>query len=106
MVLAYDITRMDTFLNLETWLREVKQQTDPQTVIVLLGNMSDKEEHREVTQQQAEEFRAKHKIAFWIETSAKTGSNVEDLFLLAAKLVYFKNKDKIGLMKDQSQNSK
>ena len=47
--MAYDITRMDTFLNLETWLREVRQQTDPSTVIVLIGNMADKEESREVT---------------------------------------------------------
>ncbi len=79
-------------------MREVRQQTDPSTVIVLLGNMSDKEESREVTQQQAEEFRDKHKISFWIETSAKTGKNVQDLFLVAAKLVYIRNKDKIGLM--------
>ena len=57
VVLAYDITRLDTFLNLETWLREVKQQIDPQVVVILIGNMKDREEHREVTVKQAEEFR-------------------------------------------------
>lgn len=42
VVLAYDITRMDTFLNLETWLKEVKQQTEPNLVVILIGNMSDR----------------------------------------------------------------
>jgi len=43
VVLAYDITRLDTFLNLETWLKEVKQQTEPNLVVILIGNMKDRE---------------------------------------------------------------
>ncbi len=67
---------MDTFLNLETWLKEVKQQSESNVVIILVGNMRDRKEQREVPKEQAEEFARKHKIAFFIETSAKTGDNV------------------------------
>jgi GTPase SAR1 family protein len=51
--LCYDITRMDTFLNLETWLREVRQQSDANVVVVLIGNMCDRDDHREVPIEQA-----------------------------------------------------
>lgn len=98
VVLAYDITRLDTFLNLATWLVEVRQQSDPNVIIVLIGNMSDRESKREVSREQAEKFRLENKIAFFAETSAKTGHNVELAFLLASKLLYRQNKDKLGVM--------
>jgi hypothetical protein len=60
--------------------------------------MKDRENHREVSVEQADEFRKKHKIALYIETSAKTGENVQTVFLLASKLLYMQNKDKIGEM--------
>ncbi len=60
--------------------------------------MKDRETHREVSVEQAEDFRKKHKIALYVETSAKTGENVQSVFLLASKLLYMQNKDKIGEM--------
>lgn len=74
--LCYDITRMDTFLNLETWLREVRVQSEASVTVVLIGNMKDREDLREVKQEQAQEFCRKNNIAFFLETSAKTGENV------------------------------
>ena len=91
-MLTYDITRMDTFLNLATWLVEVRQHSDPNVVVILLGNMSDRENKREVPREQAEKFRRENKIAFFAETSAKSGQNVESSFLLASKLLYRQNK--------------
>ena len=92
VVLTYDITRMDTFLNLATWLVEVRQHSDPNVVVILLGNMSDRENKREVPREQAEKFRRENKIAFFAETSSKSGQNVESSFLLASKLLYRQNK--------------
>ena len=37
-------------------------------------------------------------MAFFIETSAKTGQNVEEIFITAAKLLYSGYKDKIAVM--------
>ncbi len=43
VVLTYDITRMDTFLNLESWLKEVRLQSEPNVTLILIGNQKDKE---------------------------------------------------------------
>ena len=76
VMLTYDITRMDTFLNLETWFKEVRKESEPDVIIILVGNFNDKEDQREITVQMAEEFRQRHNILMKIESSAKTGENV------------------------------
>ena len=48
-MLTYDVTRLETFLNLEHWLTEVNQNIDPNVVKVLVGNMIDKNDKRQVT---------------------------------------------------------
>lgn len=48
-------------------------------IIVLVGNKTDLNEKREVTTQQGEEEAKKHNLMF-IETSAKVGHNVKNLF--------------------------
>ena len=48
-------------------------------IIVLVGNKTDLNEKREVTAQQGEEEAKKHNLLF-IETSAKLGHNVKQLF--------------------------
>lgn len=60
MALTYDITRMDTFLNLESWLKEVRMQSEQNVTLVLIGNQKDREEYREVSVKMAEAFRRKH----------------------------------------------
>ena len=49
VVLAYDITRYVTFQNLELWFEEVRCQAEPDVIIILVGNMKDMQEHREVS---------------------------------------------------------
>ena len=96
--LTFDLTRADTFYNLEKWFDEVRNQVSD-SVIVLVGNMKDKNQKlREVTEHQAQEFREKHGIKWYVETSAKTGENVELLFMMGFKFVHEKFKDKIGLL--------
>lgn len=60
VALTYDITRMDTFLNLESWLDEVKLQGEANVTLVLIGNQKDKEQYREVSVEMAEAFRRRH----------------------------------------------
>ena len=94
MLLAYDLTKRDTFDNLEQWHAEVLAQSEPDVIVILVGNQKDREEHREVSVQEAREFQQRNKIPFFLETSAKTGQNVEIVFQMAAKILYenFKNR--------------
>ena len=55
--------------------------------------MKDREAKREVSWEKAESFRARHNIPFFVETSAKTGENVELIFSMASKLLYHSFKD-------------
>ncbi|XP_064123792.1 ras-related protein Rab-2A isoform X1 [Loxodonta africana] len=84
-LLVYDITRRDTFNHLTTWLEDARQHSNSNMVIMLIGNKSDLESRREVKKEEGEAFAREHGLIF-METSAKTASNVEEdpyLFLMS-----------------------
>merc|ERR1712188_175085 len=88
-LLVYDITRRDTFNHLTTWLEDARQHSSSNMVIMLIGNKSDLEARREVTKEEGEAFAREHGLIF-METSAKTASNVEEAFIGTAKEIYTK----------------
>ncbi|XP_038509509.1 ras-related protein Rab-2A-like isoform X1 [Canis lupus familiaris] len=88
-LLVYDITRRDTFNHLTTWLEDARQRSNSNMVIMLIGNKSDLESRREVKKEEGEAFAREHGLIF-METSAKTASNVEEAFINTAKEIYEK----------------
>lgn len=78
-LVVFDITKYPTFTNVEKWLNELKENAEPNIVIMLVGNKSDLKQLRAVGQDEAIAFSEKHKIAF-IETSALDSTNVELAF--------------------------
>ena len=62
--------------------------SSPDIKVVLVGNKCDLENQREVSKEEAKKFAENYKIEFFYETSAKDGTNVEKLFVEAAKLIY------------------
>ncbi|XP_042780265.1 ras-related protein Rab-2A isoform X2 [Panthera leo] len=95
-LLVYDITRRDTFNHLTTWLEDARQHSNSNMVIMLIGNKSDLESRREVKKEEGEAFAREHGLIF-METSAKTASNVEEFlyfifqaFINTAKEIYEK----------------
>jgi len=86
-LLVYDITRRVTYNHLTSWLSDARNLTHPNTVIMLVGNKKDLEEQRDVSYQEAENFAKENDILF-VESSAKTGENVEEAFLKTAKLIF------------------
>ena len=79
-LLLYDITNNDSFEHVAGWLNEARKQIEPNNAVFLLvGTKKDKEHLREVPHEQAQQFADYHNMLF-IETSSKTGLNVENAF--------------------------
>eukprot|EP01132_Coremiostelium_polycephalum_P004582 gene4582-5719_t len=88
-LLVYDITRRDTFNHLTCWLKDARSYANSNMTIILIGNKSDLEHKRAVTYEEGEQF-AKENGLIFLETSAKTASNVEEAFINTAKEIYQK----------------
>ena len=89
-LLVYDITRKSTFENIDGWIVDLKNNGDKDMMIVLIGNKSDLEEKREVSKEQAQEKAEQYNIAF-LETSAKSGDNINKAFTELVEQVYNAN---------------
>mmetsp|Transcript_9875 Transcript_9875/g.14741 ORF Transcript_9875/g.14741 Transcript_9875/m.14741 type:complete len:200 (-) Transcript_9875:28-627(-) len=87
-LLVYDVTRRSSFQSLANWLEETNQNANPGISIILVGNKNDLE-HRVVSTEEGNHFAQQHGLLF-IETSAKTGDNVEESFLQLTKQVHEK----------------
>jgi GTPase SAR1 family protein len=71
-------------------------QSEPDVILFLVGNKLDMEDKREVSLDRVEKFKREKNITFAFETSAMTGENIEDLFIMASKILYNNFKDKIA----------
>mmetsp|Transcript_27131 Transcript_27131/g.68148 ORF Transcript_27131/g.68148 Transcript_27131/m.68148 type:complete len:217 (-) Transcript_27131:45-695(-) len=86
-LLVYDITRRQTYNHLTSWLTDARNLTNPNTVIMLIGNKKDMEQSRDVSYEEASSFANENGLIF-VETSAKTGENVEEAFRKTANLIF------------------
>ena len=87
-VIVYAINSKETFENIEMWIRELRTHSSPDIKIYLIGNKADLEKEREVTKESAEEYCKLNKIPIFMEASAKTGLNAQNIFLKAAEMSY------------------
>lgn len=72
---------------------------------LLIGNKSDLESQREVTFDQGLKFKKAKDILYFTETSAKSGDNVDRLFIDLAKFIYSKYKNQLHQMIDDETSS-
>ncbi|GAB2274704.1 Ras- protein Rab11D [Dionaea muscipula] len=78
-LLVYDVTRQSTFENAARWLRELRQHTDPNIVVMLIGNKLDLRHLVSVQTEQGRTLSEKESL-FFLETSALEATNVEQAF--------------------------
>lgn len=104
-LLVYDITNRNTFDHIVRWLDEVKTYSNNQELVIsIVGNKTDIEELREVTIKEGEELAKKHGLLF-IETSAKTGYNVNEVYLSIIKEIKKKISNEQIILKENNEGS-
>ena len=108
-IFIYDITNIESFNNVLNWINLALEKNNNSIANFLVGNKSDKESERKVTQKEAENL-AKEKKLYFLETSAKTDNNVEKLFYydLYRMIEYYKKnkyeeKEEIRLTQGNSE---
>uniref|UniRef100_A0A4W4G0H0 Ras-related protein Rab-41 n=1 Tax=Electrophorus electricus TaxID=8005 RepID=A0A4W4G0H0_ELEEL len=79
-VVVYDITNLNSFQQTSKWIDDVRTERGSDVIIMLVGNKTDlADKSRQITTEEGEQ-RAKELNVMFIETSAKTGYNVKQLF--------------------------
>lgn len=78
-LLVYDITKRQTFDNIQRWLRELREHADSNIVIMMAGNKSDLNHLRAVADHDGQTLAETEGLSF-LETSALEAYNVDKAF--------------------------
>ncbi|XP_075219972.1 RAS oncogene family member Rab26 isoform X3 [Lycorma delicatula] len=85
LLLLYDVSNKTSFDNIRAWLGEIREYAQDDVVIMLLGNKADcPSAERMVRREDGERLAREYNVTF-METSAKTGLNVELAFMAVAR---------------------
>ncbi len=81
-IFMYDITRNFTLINMQEWMKLVRESLLPEIniPILMVGGKADLEQKRAVSKEYAANFGKEYGFLDQIECSAKTGYNVEEVF--------------------------
>ncbi|XP_065850546.1 ras-related protein RHN1-like isoform X2 [Euphorbia lathyris] len=83
-VVVYDVTSKESFERAKKWVLELQRQGNPNLIMFLVANKVDMEDRRKVTSEEGEQYAKENGLAF-LEASAKTAQNVNELFYEIAK---------------------
>ncbi|KAJ6851024.1 ras-related protein Rab2BV [Iris pallida] len=86
-LLVYDITKKQSFDNVQRWLRELRDHADSNIVIMMAGNKSDLNHLRAVSEEDAHMLAEKEGLSF-LETSALEAVNIEKAFQTILTEIY------------------
>ena len=100
VILVFDLTDRKSFDDLSQWLSDVHAHCDPNAVVMLIGNKSDLESSRKISESEAKSFAELHNLNY-LETSARVGDNVELAFQTTAQNVL----RTVANVKDLSKNN-
>ena len=85
IIIVFDITNKESFLSLNKWLTDAKNNASENTIYVICGNKIDLKERRTVNENEINEYIEKNTGVIYMECSAKNGQGIKDLFNVIAK---------------------
>merc|ERR1712003_294967 len=99
-VVVYDVANVNSFQQTSKWIDDVRAERGNDVIIMLVGNKTDLSDKRQVSIDEGER-KAQDLNVMFIETSAKTGYNVKQLFRrVAAALPGMETKEQNEAMVD------
>ena len=116
ILFVFDVTNKDSFTHIKDWLID-SEILDADVSKIIIGNKIDLQEIREISKERMEEFGKNKKMDVY-ESSAKTGSNVDDIFRKLVELIlankteeeinelYCKNQQNVSISSEESGKSK
>jgi len=108
-IILYSVTNRNTFQHIDTWIKELSQNSTKNIKIILVGNKSDLEKERKISYEEGEKLKNKYKLDYFIETSAKTGNNAKNVLIEAAKILYkeyilIKDKEVTNIKEEENES--
>ena len=85
-------------------MNDVKTLASSDIVIILVGNKSDMDDEREVTFMEATRFAQENNLIF-LETSAKSGEGIEEVFMKCSRTILNKMPSEGGNNKKQEESN-
>ena len=85
IIIVFDITNKESFLSLNKWLTDAKNNASENTIYVICGNKIDLKERRTVNENEINKYIEKNTGVIYMECSAKNGQGIKDLFNAIAK---------------------
>ena len=85
-LIVYDISRKESFLNVDKWIGDLKEFGEENVCILLIGNKCDLENIRQVSTDEVSKKAQQYNIGF-CETSALSAKNIDFAFQKLIKLV-------------------
>ena len=111
-MIVYDITSKESFEHIQNWIDDVHEQSPKTVLIVLIGNKIDLEERRVISTEEGNDFATQNGLIF-METSAKSGVGVKEIFEKTAQEIakkmeenyYDLNSDNCGITKGKTNSN-
>ena len=88
ILVGFDLTKPKTLEQVEFWINQIESNKtkDSSISLVLFGNKCDMKEEIQVKEEDIEKIKEKYNLRYY-ETSAKDGTNVQNIFEYLAKIV-------------------
>ena len=102
-LIVYDITRIDTYNNVEKYITDIKEKVEGSLKLLLIGNKSDLKEERKIEVETAL-HKARQLNVPLMETSAYDSTNIKKAFETILKEMYRDFKNEKGNYKKEKTN--